>query len=934
MIGSATLERDDELHRIAAALDAAAAGAGRAVVIEGPAGIGKSRLIADTRAMAKERGFGRLQAIGDELERAVAWSVVRQMVERSISRYSGETRRTLLAGPSGDALRTLDAAPEEAAVGDAAVARTLHALWWVAVDLSSYRPLLITVDDAQWSDLPSLRFLGYLSRRIADLPIAVVIGTRPPQERAGPLAELTAARDLERVEPRPLSEDAVAALGASRGEAPAPAVTAAVHAASGGNPFLATVLLDELERRHLAPSDPATAGEVGGLGPSAISRTMLARLPADATALATAAAVMGGRAEPWLAGEVAGLAQEALAPAADALRAAHVLTADAEHLTFVHPVIREAVLADVPPGELAALHGRAATTLLHAGAPAALLAAHLAAAPAGTLPGAADILRRAATQLTAEGDHGTAAEFLSRAREERPQDHALLADLGRALARSGRPEQGREHLRAAAATARGAERAELVAAAVAATAMVDGQQRAVEELAPLVEAWDGDDASRMVLEARLAQLRSMLPAETEPHVEHLRRFAGASGDTPAERTLLAMLAQRARYDGRPAAEVSAFALRALREGAFLADVDGTIEGMVAWVVAVAALASADAVEPANAEIARARERVREHGSPVEFAIVASIAAIMAYRCGDLVAAGAEAEAGLAAIAGEEPTPVVTATRGTTAWVGVYSAIERGELETAVAVVDQVPDTDPGVIPALWMGVARGRLALELDDPALAFRQAMEVGEAARSGRFDTPSIPWRVTAALAAQRLGRDEDAATLAREHLELARRTEAPTDLGLALRLSARIEPAARIERLDEAIAVLEGSHARFELAAALTDLGEALRVVKRRRDAREVLLRAAELAGECGARPLRQRAADALASIGDRPRELMFSGLEGLTASERRVAELASTGRSNREIAQELFVTPKTVENHLGRVYVKLGIGSRRELSTSLA
>ena len=108
-MSSDTLEREAELDRIAEALESAAGGYGRALVIEGPAGIGKTRLVADARALAKARGFGRLQATGDELESAMAWSVVRQLVERSVARYGGEVRDAILAGPAGAALEALDA---------------------------------------------------------------------------------------------------------------------------------------------------------------------------------------------------------------------------------------------------------------------------------------------------------------------------------------------------------------------------------------------------------------------------------------------------------------------------------------------------------------------------------------------------------------------------------------------------------------------------------------------------------------------------------------------------------------------------------------------------------------------------------------------------------------------------------------------------------
>ncbi len=149
----------------------------------------------------------------------------------------------------------------------------------------------------------------------------------------------------------------------------------------------------------------------------------------------------------------------------------------------------------------------------------------------------------------------------------------------------------------------------------------------------------------------------------------------------------------------------------------------------------------------------------------------------------------------------------------------------------------------------------------------------------------------------------------------------------------MRARTHPEDRLDLLREAVTLLEASPARLELARALVDEGEALRVDRQRRAAHEPLERAADLAMACRAPALRRRAIEGLAAIGDQPRRLQFSGQDSLTASERRVAQLAVDGRSNRVIAQELFVSPKTVENHLGRVYVKLGISSRRQLAESL-
>lgn len=135
--------------------------------------------------------------------------------------------------------------------------------------------------------------------------------------------------------------------------------------------------------------------------------------------------------------------------------------------------------------------------------------------------------------------------------------------------------------------------------------------------------------------------------------------------------------------------------------------------------------------------------------------------------------------------------------------------------------------------------------------------------------------------------------------------------------------------LERLREAVAVLEASPAKLELARALVDLGVALRHASERSAAREPLRRGLDLAHRCGATVLAGRARDELVVAGGRPRRLLLSGVDALTASERRVAQLAATGLSNREIAQALFVTTRTVEVHLTHAYRKLGIRTRQEL-----
>jgi DNA-binding CsgD family transcriptional regulator len=195
-------------------------------------------------------------------------------------------------------------------------------------------------------------------------------------------------------------------------------------------------------------------------------------------------------------------------------------------------------------------------------------------------------------------------------------------------------------------------------------------------------------------------------------------------------------------------------------------------------------------------------------------------------------------------------------------------------------------------------------------------------------------MAWRSQAALALLQLGEHDEARRLVGEELELARTWGAPRALGAALRVAGLVEGGRQgLALLEEAVEVLAASPAKLEHAKALTELGAALRRANRRSEAREQLRRAVELATICGALPLVQRAETELLATGARPRRVSLRGVESLTPSERRVAEMAAEGPTNREIAQALFVTPKTVEVHLSSVYRKLGISSRSQLPAAL-
>jgi DNA-binding CsgD family transcriptional regulator len=236
---------------------------------------------------------------------------------------------------------------------------------------------------------------------------------------------------------------------------------------------------------------------------------------------------------------------------------------------------------------------------------------------------------------------------------------------------------------------------------------------------------------------------------------------------------------------------------------------------------------------------------------------------------------------------------------------------------------------------VWFRLHRGRLRIETGSPERGVEELLQIGETVRLVPFDNPSgVPWRSWAAEGLRRLDRNNEARALADEELALARRWGDPQAVGASLRVLGLVEGGkAGIALLREAVEVLGASEARVEHARALVDLGAALRRANQRTEARDRLREGVDLARGVGAFGLVERANDEIAATGARPRKVIPTGLDALTASERRVAQLAADGMSNKEIAQTLFVTIKTVEVHLSHAYRKLEISSRAQLDKAL-
>jgi DNA-binding CsgD family transcriptional regulator len=262
---------------------------------------------------------------------------------------------------------------------------------------------------------------------------------------------------------------------------------------------------------------------------------------------------------------------------------------------------------------------------------------------------------------------------------------------------------------------------------------------------------------------------------------------------------------------------------------------------------------------------------------------------------------------------------------------------RGELDEAEASLEAlgVPEEVPRSGHMIFFLGARGWIRVARGDHDGALADYERLGELMEAFKMKNPAVlAWRSHLALPLLELGRRDEALELAREEVELARAWGAPRPIGVALRTRGVAEGGAEgIATLREALAALESSSAKLERARTLVELGAALQRDDQRSEARELLGEGLELADRSGAVPLAERAESELAATGARPRRRVLSGMESLTPNERRIVELAAGSMTDRDIAQALVVTTKTVEEHLGSAYRKLGVASRDQLEEAL-
>jgi DNA-binding CsgD family transcriptional regulator len=264
---------------------------------------------------------------------------------------------------------------------------------------------------------------------------------------------------------------------------------------------------------------------------------------------------------------------------------------------------------------------------------------------------------------------------------------------------------------------------------------------------------------------------------------------------------------------------------------------------------------------------------------------------------------------------------------------IDSLLERGQVDEAAHWLGMsgIEGELPQLLQFTYLLDSIGRLRIAQLRTQEGAAHLRECGARLRAWGIENPGfVPWRSHLALALATLEGREEAVQLCDQEIEAARAFGARRELGMALRAKGLVVGGDDgTVLLQEAVAALETSPARLEHARALTDLGAALRRSGHRADAREPLRLGLDLASRCGATALMERAHAELVAAGARPRRALLSGVQALTASELRVCRMAATGLNNRQIAEALFVTEKTVEGHLGNAYRKLDLSSRTDL-----
>jgi DNA-binding CsgD family transcriptional regulator len=902
----------------------------RALVLAGEAGIGKTTLWRYAVDRARAAPWYVLTCSPAESEVQLAFASLRDLCDKL-----GEDVMSTLPPPQR---RALEIALLRADPGLAPHERGAISAAFLSVvrRLAETSPLLIAIDDAQWLDTASAAVLEFAARRTDSAPVAFLVAMRRDMDSRVPLSLDRALPDdcLLRVEIGPLSLGAMHRLLSVRLDRVVPRpILRRLHEVSGGNPFFALELARALERR----GGRAEPGEALPERLHELVAERLAALPDDALAVVQVAAALSN---PTV-GLVVAVAERG-ASSIDAAVEAQVIESEADRIRFTHPLLASGAYSALGPVARRALHARLAEAVDEPEE----RARHLALAAEGVDAAVAAELEEAAHLARARGAPAVAAELGEQARRLTPPEEVADA-LRRTMETAGFHFEAGDAARSRAlleeavgSSAHGPHRAEALKRLARALAFeadlpsaADLYRRAIAEAAD-------ESSTRAEAEQGLAvalmRMLSNLP-EAADHARTAAQLAERRGDDRALAEFLSTQALIEGLTGDPGA--GRVMSRAVGVGKRIGDVRGLhradfLVGLRGPFIAAVLRAFTGDIERARTVVERARAEAVEMGDEASLPLILRYLSYV-----ELLAGNWRRSRGLASEGYEVAVQTGQASQqavlvGTSALVDAHlGRVEESRREAAEALA--LAAETGAMFARLLADSALGLLELSLGDPAAALERLEPLVQDLEEAGLREPAaarfVPDAIEAMLAVGRLG---DAESLLRRFESRSARLDRTSARAVAARCRALLLAAGT--DFEGALAHLEGAlkqHQRapipFDSARTLVVLGATRRRARQKASARAALGAAAEEFDRLGAELWAREARAELARIGGRPP----SGGR-LTPTQRRLAELVSEGLSNKEVAAALFVTPKTVETQLSRIYTKLGIHSRTELARSLA
>lgn len=922
--------RGDEAAALERLLESSAAGLSCLVWVGEP-GIGKSALWQATLDAANTAGFRVLATRPTEAEA--------ELSHVSLTDLFGSVDAGLVAALPDPQRRALDIAllrsdADDAGVDARALGMATHA---VLAALAREGPVLLAIDDVQWVDLPTARAIAFAVRRLAQDPIGLVLTRRtPPLDDVRAAIEQSVPAAAADVRPLgPLTLGALHRLVAQTGVDLARPALVHLERASGGNPLLALDIVGALRRA----GQPLTADMILPV-PQTVERLVRDRiepLPALTRRLVVTASALARADLATL--EVLERDVDIGAGLRPAIECG-LLEMEGPLVRFVHPLYRSAVYTSQSDTARRALHRRLATAV----SSAEESAMHTALGATPPDAAAARSIARVADDVFRRGGLDTSAALFEHAIRLTPQDErdfraSTTVALARILWELGDLTASRalvdDALRLDVA---GAVRTETLLLHAVHTMWSDGAERAI----PIYLAALPTAAGSVELEATV-HLRIAYAADHDLTMaaSHARTAVGLLERTNRADALLAaallLTAELEHLTGGPYDEAAVARGRALLERAAAAERAGTsfdahaVARERSWILRVLT----DDVPMARVELEAIRrddlERGRDRALPIALADLTELCTWM----GDLPAARTYADdaSQMVAQTGRTPYPEA-ATAFAASLVAEYAGDWQAADELARRALEVADPLGPGPLTDR-IHVVLGRLALNADRPRQAIERFRVVDERLAACGARNPLL-YRCAGdhIEALVRAGEERAADALLTRFTVGVDRATSPWGLAIgarsrALLAASRGDLADAEEALDQAIVVHEALPMPIELGRTLLQLGGVRRRRRRKRLASEALERGRAVFAAAGAAGWARVADRELARLGERP-----SSADALTATEWEVARLAATGMTNRQVADAMVLSPKSIDGALTRIYGKLGIHSRAELGARIA